>query len=494
MLTRFGSSKSRTALLIKWGLILPLVLVLVAAIVIGARYISGKRRLDRLNSEIQSDPFGISIVIEFEPVVPGWIRKRVGDEWCQPLDEIKAIYVPEATDSLMARLRGSFVAKSIVIEADSESSAITDESLKVLGDTGRFERLEISGGQFTRQGLSRLCNCPNLTVLNLDRVELSPDWANAVQRLSALKELSVVKREGQPFTSQDVESVAKHPGLKAVGLGLSLSKYEWVSSTPLLASATGSYWRVASETLNREFVAAISRHRNIDSFSFFCISIENDAFEPFANSSALRRLQVAVMESDFHDNQLSSLSGCANLEFLELSGQTSGPIGVKSLSTLPSLKDLVLDLWLDSDELQELARLQGLRLLRFRCDDFDPSNESEPDIRFLRSLANLEELDLDGTFGTKPGDLDKKLDVLRSLPRLHWLRFQTFATPSNAELLRDLAAGPNVPVGLKVDFLRAVQEIEDQARDPQLTRHTITLSIGNRVWLPEDFEPDPNFD
>lgn len=495
MLTRFGSSQSRTALLIKWGLILPLVLVLVAAIVIGARYISGKRRLDQLKSEIQSDPFGIRIVIEFDPVVPDWIRERVGAAWCNPLDRIKGIYIAGATDEDLIQRRGCFDVDSLAIESDPGSSWPTDRGLAIVGESRQIKRLEIRGGRYTQAGIRSLGNCRTLTELELIDVDLIPGWSIAIQQLRGLKELTVINRSAGHFNSQEVADLAAHPSLKAVGLDVILSKHATVELTPLPASPAGRTWHVLIEELNQEFVASLCRDKGLDTLSIQCDSLTNDALDPLVTAPSLRRLQLATFGPGFHEDQLSCLKECSKLEDLYIRGIARGPVGLKHLSALPALKEVALELELDPQDRQSLARLLQLRSLRYLLY-YSRSGETIPDISNLKSLVNLEELDLGKQVALNSTNdiLQPNLEIIRSMPKLHWLRFETYATVSNYKCLRELVENTDFPTVLKADFSRAIGQLEEQTRDPVLQGHTITLSIGQRVLLPKDGTMDPTID
>jgi len=486
MSTRTTPSNSRTALLIKWGLVLPLVLMLIAMIGIGARYIPGKRRLDRLRGEYGSPSgSGVNLGLEFEEVVPDWIRNRIGGHWCEPLDRLTRIYLNGAHDAALIERRGCFEAENVIIESDQEQSEISDQALVALGESHQMNVLAIYGGDFTRQGLLSLAKSPYLAKLELNNVSLSSDWCAAITEFIRLKELTVLKRDPGQLSPDEIECLAARPQLKIVRLNVGSSKHDWDPFATLPPLTAGRDWRIRVLELNRHLLTPLQQVRDLTSLSMTSDTITKEALVPLADLPALRSLQISVDFPGFHDEQLSHLRSCGKLEFLEIhewSDSTTRVLGLNSLAALPALQDLILEACLTAEDYQGLAQLTNLRSLRFN----DLCNAS--DVTPLKSLVNLQELELEGNYSVE------SLNVIRSMPRLHWLQFAVWANLSEYEHLKELFNRADMPAGLTADCAAALKDLEKQARDPLFQDHEITISLGRRVLLPEEWTPDPNFD
>ena len=207
---RSNDSRYRIWQLLKWTLGVPGVLLLIIVMAIAARYFPSKARLDRLKS---SNTGMSQVSIVFEPVVPTWIRKLVGDERCNPLDGIKAIILSSPKDYDLIKWRGCFDAETIMIES-SPWDSITDRGLSELGDLRLLKCLEIEYGHFTSQGLQALAKSPHLTNLKLDSVKLSSDWYDTIRQFPKTETVGGVQatRRNHPRDSRNHGSRSRGAG------------------------------------------------------------------------------------------------------------------------------------------------------------------------------------------------------------------------------------------------------------------------------------------
>ena len=443
---RSNDSRYRIWQLLKWTLGVPGVLLLIIVMAIAARYFPSKARLDRLKS---SNTGMSQVSIVFEPVVPTWIRKLVGDERCNPLDGIKAIILSSPKDYDLIKWRGCFDAETIMIES-SPWDSITDRGLSELGDLRLLKCLEIEYGHFTSQGLQALAKSPHLTNLKLDSVKLSSDWYDTIRQFPKLKQLEVFKRpdeithETPEITVHEVEALATHPHFRSVRLNLSMRNNEDGPLAPVDDSLIGCIWRFRVNELTRGFTEPLAKLRDLDTLVIHCDTMTPDALAPLARMPSLRRLHLVGQITEQH---LNSLEVCPKLESLAIvsyeESDEPNDHGLRHLAGFPSLKVLVLYLRLTPKDLEGLGQLTNLKALRVGFDYEDASKGIER----LKSLGNLEELDL----GIIENGND--LDVILSMPKLRWLRFDTNATLPHH--LQELASRSAVPTHLKADFPQA---------------------------------------
>lgn len=484
-----GSPRSRISLLLKWAIGVPVVVLLIFIIGIGARYVPNKARLDRLRN---NQPGSDKVTIEFVPVVPNWIRNLVGNRWCEPLDDIKALTFQDVTGEDLVRWHGCFDVETVSIAGDDQ---LTDAALSELAGLRNVKNLELTRGNFSTNGLLALARCPQLAKLQLIAVELSPDWCDAIKKCPNLFYLELVKADaaGQDeITPREIEVMASHPHLRKVRLGIRFHGY---SDDPFSApddSPTACAWFIHTKHLTSEHLAPLIERKDLDTLTLPCESIATDALAPVRRFASLRKLQVCDYENGIRKQQLSSLTGCPKLASLELhdfgvdrswDGEPDSlpDQGLGYLADLPSLTDLILEGPLGPTDWINLGRLTNLRALRISSSwDAYPQG-----LQSLKSLVKLEELDLEGW-------VFEDLDVIKSLPKLRWLRFDTYATVPHP--LHELAQRPDFPVALKADLTSVFHQIELQANDLFMAEHPNTVSLGSRSRLPKKWTMPPGMD
>ena len=273
------------------------------------------------------------------------------------------------------------------------------------------------------------------------------------------------------------------PNLRFVRLNLSMHNNEDGPLAPLDVSPIGREWRFRVKELTKGFTKQLAKLRDLDTLVIHCEELTPDSLVPLARMRSLRRLHICGAITEHH---LEGLVGCPKLESLAIVsyGESENPEdhGLKHLAGLPALKDLVLYLLPSPRDFDGLGKVTNLKALRIGFD-YEPKSQG---IERLVSLVNLEELDL--------GFLEnsRDVDVILSMPKLRWLRIGTWATLPHH--LQEFAQLPALPAALKPGFPQAILELEAQARDPYLKNHSITLTIGQRTLLPEDWMQGPGID
>jgi Leucine-rich repeat (LRR) protein len=248
-----------------------------------------------------------------------------------------------------------------VVAVDLESTWITDADLEKIGRLGSLRKLNLAHTKITDAGIEHLKALENVSDLNLYYAEYITDTALA--HLKRWKRLEVLNLRGTRMTSA--------------------------------------------------------------------------VFEHLAHLTGLRSLDIAFTEVD--DDGFEQLSSLTSLESLALGGNRLSGSALSSLKLLPALRSLDAGgmqrvdsgrwgLALSDGNLARLSELTELRTLILTGANLNdrrvdrPGNKlaerSElPDISKLRSLRNLELLDLSRT-PVLPG----ALAALRDLPRLRELR------------------------------------------------------------------------
>lgn len=471
-----NESPAWTWKLIKWIVGVPVALLLIIVMGASIRYVSNKSRLDRLQSAQSTDGrSGVRVSVEFENVVPDAVRKIVGDERSQPFDQIKAIDFLEATDDDLLKWRGSYDTESISLISFDRNGGITDRGLALLGELQLLTRLEISGGQFTSKGLTALANCPKLTHLEIDHTELSADWHSTIKLFPHLTELIVNKVD--EITAQEIMSIASIPRLQTVCLnGSSGHTTDQIYENPI-----GANWCIGAEHLPPQLLEPLAIATRIETLMLECDSMEADTFRPLTKLASLRLLQISA-DKVIRDN-LKELGGCRTLESLILvDGNDEIDHGFDELTAVKSLTQLALYcLHLTANDVQQISQLNQLRSLRI-----EPELPLQLDLAPLKSLTNLEELDVKQIQGFDPA-----LSIIQSMPRLQWLRFKTHVQfPHPLQVLVDQSL---LPADLMADARVALGEVElHRKMHPKAAADAcdpIVLSMGTRKLLPKDRPP-----
>jgi hypothetical protein len=465
MNTTSNNPPSVICLVLKWTLGVPTALLLVIVVGIAARYLPSKARLDRMKSARTITSHGVGgIYIEFEPVVPTWIRKLIGDKRCEPLDRIKEVHFYGATDDELIKCHGCFDTESVVLTSHS----FTDRGLAELSELRLLKRLEISGGRFTSQGLAALARCPELTDLKIDHADLADNWFDAIGALTNLRHLEVAKHK--EITVREIAELAAHQGLRTVRLNPSAESRTAIQY--LEGNPQASIWHIGSIHLTRDVLEPLAGVRDLDTIVIDDVTVEPDALSSLARLPSLRTL--LILGVGISGEHLWDLKGCSKLESLTIADAYGfGTHGLDGLRELPSLIQLVLYYGvLSPEDVAAVSRLPRLRSLRIEL-----FHECMVDgLARLDSLVNLEELELRSIL-----DVDDALGIFQSMPRLQWLEYDS--RPIIPHPLQTMADQSKLPVALVTGIQNALDAMQREARsNPKLK--TVTVSIGQRTLLP----------
>lgn len=458
--------------------VVPVVLVLVLMIGLAVRYLSAKARLDRLKSNpsspIQSHAqkrIPVRVDLEFERVVPTSIRNMVGDARSLPLEPIKAIHLNGASDDELARLAGDIDAAFVSICASrptdgTDGFRVTDRGLESLTHLPSCRELGLYRGQFSSRGLATLANAPKLVNLGIYHAQLSEDWSVAIRRFPRLMRLDVAV--DRSMSAKDIAGVAANPRLFRVRLN------------PHYSSALGAFgdvpdvtmWHLGVKHLTRDMLEALSAVKDLHSLVVEFQAMSPDAFQGFTVLPSLQSVQICGF--GIGGDCWRGLHACSKLQSLSIAdyGQTTEH-GLAQLADLKSLTQLCLHYEVfgprDLEAVSQLARLRALRLVML-------SRSKLAGLASLKELVHLEELDLQAV-----EEFDRNLPIIQSMPRLHWLRYESMLTAPHP--LQSLLDQSTFPAPLVPDARRIVMQMKDSS---QVDQEPEPLSIGERVLLPKD--------
>ena len=347
--------------------------------------------------------------------------------------------------------------------------------------------------------MSALANCTQLTNLEISTAALAPGWSDAIQDIRSLKQFAVGDFGESNVQFREIKALAENPHLRQVRLGFYDSTYAQYPLSPLEESPTGCTWRIKVDNLTPEMLEPLAANRDLDTLVVVCHTLTKDALLALNKSTSLRRLQVYIY--DFPPEPKNNpdfgmlLKGCHNLELLEICLNAEDPPvtdndqllnhGLEHLAHLPLLTNLILHGRLSAKDWEGVARLKNLRGLR--CRGWYLGAAGSRQVAHLKSLSDLEELELP----FQEVD-DNDLDVILSMPKLHWLEFDTWVTI--LPKLRLLADSPDFPAALKEQIPAALREFEKEAQSADFHEHTTTVSIGWRKKLPSEWAPNPGID
>jgi Leucine-rich repeat (LRR) protein len=225
------------------------------------------------------------------------------------------------TDAGVAHLNKLTGLKYLWVNCAS-NSPLTDESLRVVGQLPRLEKLHISGMGFTAKGVEHLFDLKALQVLSLSAPELDDSYLKQFAKLKSLRHLS------WSFHNNVTMS-----GLKAL------------NEVPALEDLNAKQVRQDNSGLD------LSGLKNLKDLTLgMCVQAK-------VGDKYIRRYDA------FRDSDLACLSGLTNLEWLSLAGPGIGDDGVRHLAPLMNLEILSIE---GSPNLTDnaLKYLAGMRKLR----------------------------------------------------------------------------------------------------------------------------------
>jgi hypothetical protein len=183
----------------------------------------------------------------------------------------------------------------------ADNSQLTDKSLATISNLRRLEELHISGTGFTNEGIKLLRNLQNLSTLHI-----------------------------------------------AFWFGLDNETLKLLAGLPKLRDLSWS----SSDNVTMSGLSTLNNLAGLESLSVYDIRQDNGGLD-LSGHKKLRRLSIMMRHhttrvgnefvttwDEYHDSDLTSLSGLTNLEDLSLTGPGIGDTGLRHLSSLTNLKYL----------------------------------------------------------------------------------------------------------------------------------------------------------
>lgn len=116
--------------------------------------------------------------VRTEPVLPGWLRRWIGEERCQGWDRIEVIHWPDATDDSLSRLAQCTSLQELYLD----SARVTDEGLTQLNELPDLVVLSLKETHVTDEGLKQLERHNSLQFLFLESTNVTDEGVTDLQR------------------------------------------------------------------------------------------------------------------------------------------------------------------------------------------------------------------------------------------------------------------------------------------------------------------------
>ncbi len=234
----------------------------------------------------------------------------------------------------------------------------------------------------------------------------------AMARFAQLPSFRGVNLEGSPLTDKGLATLARCDGLICLDVNRTQVTNAGLASIETMSNL--HFLRLDQLPITDRGVAHLRMLKKLESLHLWNTKLTRVGLRDVATLTSLTSLQVSCVSLD--DDALAELKPLTRLVFLNLSGSKVTGSGLAHLKDLPELRVLHLGEGnsLTDDGLQalgELKQLAGLALF-----DIDSRRLSNAALRPIRTLLNLEELDL-----ALPKLTDGGLDALTPLKKLRRL-------------------------------------------------------------------------
>jgi len=317
----------------------------------------------------------------------------------------------------------------------SESTRITDETLRIIGQLPNLRSLRLASSGVTGSGLRHLANCSKLQRLTITSSNLSDA---ELAQLDSLAELDLVTLSigGRQSSDQGLIHVGKLESLEALELDVGQAD----DGTPLvtgqtlraLAPLTKLTWlKIRGRSVRQQAalrdddLAVLAGLPKLDTLSVSSRSLTDAALRHIGRCGELKSL--SIWHAPITDNGLLHLAGLTKLEDLHLYGTRITGTGTRFLypaladsATSPGVKRLSLLGTSATDAgLAEIAKLSQLGWLRlgtygwFDKDADGPLAVTDKGMVHLTGMKHLTSLDL-----SMLGVTDAGIGRLRECPQL----------------------------------------------------------------------------
>ena len=309
-------------------------------------------------------------------------------------------------------------------------------------------------GNLSPQGLQYLENLPSLKKLWVLEA-LTDDYAQAISRLTNLRELNIDIRASPSMSSRGIYALSRLAHLESLSLGVGSNKRD-LADDQLGAAVLRQFSEIKNLTLLKAGVSSrtmreVGRMKELKVLAFYSTDIAASDFRHLRGLTRLESIQGLPGEATVYCESLTSLnsisdlwgitdegmrhlSGLTNLRQLRITSDKITDVSLVHLNGLSKLESLELySPKIDGSGFAQLDQLKELRRLKLRHTNFQPEN-----IRYLVTLTGLEDLDLGWTPIGSQRSLES-LKILKELPRLKMLQFE--GANENQEMFQEILPG-----------------------------------------------------
>ena len=231
--------------------------------------------------------------------------------------------------------------------------------------------------RFTDAGINHLANLDHLKHLSVNGIDKSPLTDKALATISNFRQLEELHIGGTGFTNEGIELLQNLENFSALHIafwsGLDNETLKQLAKLQKLKSLSFGF----SNNVTMSGLNALNRLSGLESISVYDIR-QDDGGLDLSGLKELRGLRIMMWNKatwvdngfvstwdEYHDSDLTFLSGLTNMEDLSLTGPGIGDTGLKHLAPLTNLKYLQIggSANLTDDGLIHLADMRRLDTL-----------------------------------------------------------------------------------------------------------------------------------
>ena len=348
-----------------------------------------------------------------------------GDSWSHPVVSHGKLFLREKDNLWVYDVRNS----SPVNRPNGATAQVTLKLAALVRQGAVVDHLEADQladhhNRLFRFALNATENREKLSLVTLTDRHVTADGALTAKTLNLLRQLKAPFILNLPGTQVDGDALRQAASLKSlVGLNLGLCRRLDDNSFEFLAGAKRLTILVAAGTsLSQNGLRAIAQMPNLRALDLeFCNNVTDSACAVIGTMRQLRGLNLkktGFEKEKISNAGLSKLSGLANLEFLNASGNLATNEGLQHLQPLTRLQELDLShLPINDEGLTHLLPLKNLqRLELIYSEGLAGPIVTDTGTHSLATLGQLRTLNLVGSRITD--DSIVELSRLRKLVRL----------------------------------------------------------------------------
>jgi internalin A len=298
-----------------------------------------------------------------QPWAPGWLRRVLGDEWFQEVNEV------------------------FLTDTDLTETKQSDDLLAAVTTLDRLEKLEIDMQAINATSLVPLIRLTRLKELTLVPDQTTDSWLADLEKIRFLETLYLEYNEGTP-TRAILDRLAALRWLKELGIGAR----DTIGPADLGSLAKMTHLKSLAVTSPEEGAYLVSL-RGLTGLRKLYLSDTRPTDDELANLAGLTRLEALWVDfSQVTDAGLAHLAGLKSLTELRL--ESGGPFSDAAMVHLSVMVGLT-ELDLPNSRLTEAGIAHLQRLTKLTRLDLKKTQVTDAGIAHLAGMKSLTELQLD---------------------------------------------------------------------------------------------------